>query len=89
MAGSSKGTAARITSLYPKTLYTHCAAHRLNLCVVKCCDIQVVSNMIQTVDAVAHLFNNSPKRQLAMETWVDNIFQDEKHKKLKEIYRTR
>ena len=37
MAGRSKGAAACITSLHPKALYTHCAAHRLNLCVVKCC----------------------------------------------------
>ena len=45
MAGRSKGAAARITSLYPKAPYTHCAAHtcRLNLCVVKCCDIRMVS----------------------------------------------
>ena len=84
-----KGIAARITSLYPKALYTHCAAHRLNRCVVKCCDIWVVSNMMQTANAVARFFSNSPKRQLALETCVDNIFQDEKRKKLKEMCRTR
>ncbi len=89
MAGKSKGAAARLTSLYPKAVYTHCAAHRLNLCVVKCCDIREVNNMMQTADAVARFFSNSPKRQLALETWVDNIFQDEKRKKLKELCRTR
>jgi len=30
MAGRTKGVAARITSLHPRALYTHCAAHRLN-----------------------------------------------------------
>ncbi len=33
MAGRSKGASSRILSEYPKALYTHCAAHRLNLCV--------------------------------------------------------
>ena len=64
MAGRSKGAAARITSQYPKAVYTHCAAHRLNLCVVKCCSVREVSNMMQTADAVARFFSNSPKRQL-------------------------
>ena len=37
MAGRSKRVAARITALFPKAVFTHCAAHRLNLCAVKCC----------------------------------------------------
>ena len=45
MAGASKGAAARITARYPKALYTHCASHRLNLCVVKCCKIQEVNSI--------------------------------------------
>ena len=32
MAGCSKGVATRIQDKFPKVLYTHCAAHRLNLC---------------------------------------------------------
>ena len=38
MAGKRRA-AAHITDKYPKALYTHCAAHALNLCVVKCCSI--------------------------------------------------
>ena len=37
MAGKSKGAASRILQKYPKAFFTHCAAHRLNLCVIKCC----------------------------------------------------
>ncbi len=44
MAGRSKGASSRILSEYPKALYTHCAAHRLNLCVVKCCSLREVSS---------------------------------------------
>ena len=53
MAGKSKGA---ITMQYPKAVYTHCAAHRLNLCVVKCCSIREISNMMQTADAIARFF---------------------------------
>ena len=83
MARQTKGTAARIQSLYPKAVYTHCAAHRLNLCVVKCCSIQEVNNMMQTADKIARFFKYSPKRQLALEAWVDDLFPEEKRKNLK------
>lgn len=43
MSGCTKGVAVRISTQYPKALYTHCAAHRLNLCVVKCCSIREVT----------------------------------------------
>ena len=43
MAGRSKGVSECILSKYPKALYTHCAPHRLNLCVVNCCSIQEVT----------------------------------------------
>ena len=43
MAGKSKGVAAQITRQYLKALYTHCAVHRLNLCVVvKCCSLNPI-----------------------------------------------
>ena len=89
MAGRVRGTAARILSIYPKAVYTHCAAHRLNLCIVKCCNIREVNNMMQTADKIAHFFKYSPKRQGALETWIDNLFPEEKRKKLKEMCRTR
>jgi len=56
MAGQSKGAAACIASKYPKAIYSHCASHRLNLCVMKCCDIHEVNNMMQAADAIACFF---------------------------------
>ena len=63
MVGKSRGAAARIISRYPKALFTHCMAHRLNLCVVKCCCIREVDNMMQIADKGARFFGNSPKKQ--------------------------
>ena len=89
MAGKSKGAAAIIAAHYPRAVYTHCAAHRLNLCVVKSCDLREVSNMMQIADSVSRFFGNSPKRQLALECWIESIYADEKRKKLKAMCRTR
>ena len=85
MAGKSRGAAARIATQYPKAVYTHCAAHRLNLCIIKCCSVQEVDNMVQVADKVSCFFGNSPKRQLELEAWIDDILDGEKHKKLKEM----
>ena len=73
MSGCTKGVAARISTEYPKALYTHCAAHRLNLCVVKSCAIREVSNMMETADSITRFFNNSPKRQLELEKWISDV----------------
>ena len=89
MAGKSKGVATRIHSQYPKALYTHCAAHRLNLCVMKCCSIREVRNMMQTADKISRFFNNSPKRQILLEEWIESTQPEENRKKLKELCRTR
>ena len=42
MAGKSKGAASYIITKQPKGLYTHCASHRLNLRVIKCCSIRKI-----------------------------------------------
>ena len=90
MAGKSKGASSRILSTYPKAVYTHCAAHRLNLCVVKCCSLREVSNMTEIADKTARFFSNSPKRQLSLENWIhETLLDEEKRKKLKQMCRTR
>ncbi len=44
---------------------------------------------MQTADEISRFFSNSPKRQLALEEWIDNVLADENRKKLKELCRTR
>ena len=67
MAGKKKGVVAQIQQMFPKAPYTHCAAHALNLCVVKCCSIREVHNTMDTGESICRFFRNSPKRQLALE----------------------
>ena len=66
MAGRVKGAASRITAKYPKAIYTHCASHRVNLCVVKCCHSSEVNNVMQVADKIARFFSKSPKRQATL-----------------------
>lgn len=42
MAGQFSGLATRIQEINPLAFYTHCASHRLNLCVAAGCQIQSV-----------------------------------------------
>ena len=74
MAEKSKGAASHIITKQPKALFTHCASHRLNLCVVKCCSIREINNMMESAGKISRFFNNSPKRQLALERWIDELF---------------
>ena len=89
MAGRVKGAASHITAKYPKAIYTHCASHRVNLCIVKCCSISEVNNVMQVADKIARFFSNSPKKQATLKNWIQDILQGEKRKIFKEMCRTR
>ena len=89
MAGKNKGAASRIQQIYPKAIYTHCAAHALNLCVMKCCSIAEIRNAMDTADSIFRFFSNSPKRQLAFERWIEQKQEGERRFKLKSICKTR
>ena len=58
MAGKSR-------CVFKLLMYTHCAAHALNLCVIKCCSVAEIRNM-DTAESIYRFFSNSPKRQLAL-----------------------
>ena len=89
MAGKTKGVAARILQQFPRAVYTHCATHCLNLCVVKCCSVQEVQRAMDIADTISCFFSNSPKRQLAFEKWVTQLYEGERRQKLKSLCKTR
>ena len=89
MAGKRRGASSRIVALHPKALYTHCAAHVLNLCVVKCCSISEIRNAMDIADGVCRFFKYSPKRQLCLEEWVERVLEGEKRRKIKSVCKTR
>ena len=89
MAGVTKGAAAIIRKTYPKAVYVHCASHRLNLCVMKSCQLQAVRNMMGTVGEISRYFEFSPKRQGLLGEQIERVCPKSKHKKLKDVCKTR
>ena len=92
MAGATKGVAARISQQYPKACYVHCASHVLNLCIVQSASVPDIRNMMDVASGIARFFNNSPKRQLALDKYIEDLHsrdsQSSKQKKLKELCQT-
>ena len=88
MAGNNKGTAALIQQQYPLAVYTHCAAHVLNLCVVEAMNIVSVRNMLNTLKEVYLFFHGSAKRQQLLERMINDMSDSNKHK-LKNLCKTR
>ena len=89
MAGKCAGAAARIHSEYPLAIYMHCTSHKLNLCVASSCSVQMVKNMMDTVRVISDFFNNSPKRQAALEKKIEDLLPAAKHKTLINVCHTR
>ena len=93
MAGKQKGVTARIMNKYLKALYTHYASHVLNLCIVEATNIADVRNIMNIASCVARFFNNSPKRRLAFDKFIDEQHQvaahSSKRAKLKDLCKTR
>lgn len=67
MSGKFWGCAALISQSCPGVVYVHCYSHVLNLCIAKACDLQVVRNVIGTLNQVCLFFYTSPKRQALLE----------------------
>jgi len=62
MSWKYKGVQARILNLQPKASYTHCASHRLNLTLLKACNVLPIKKLFSTVKEVCNFVRDSPKR---------------------------
>ncbi|KAG7170066.1 52 kDa repressor of the inhibitor of the protein kinase-like [Homarus americanus] len=90
MAGSCKGAAARIMADYPLAKYFfHCAAHKLNLCVVSTCSQQSIRYTMDTLGEFARFFNFSPPCQSLLGDKVQESCPRSKREKLLDICVTR
>ena len=69
------GAAALIRSDFPLAIYTHCASHRLNLCVAGACKIPMIRKMFGIVKAV-HDFFNWPKHNEKLKESIEENFED-------------
>ena len=63
MSGHKSGVQARIREKQPKAVYTHCAAHSLNLVIVKSCSLPEIRNCIDSFKRITIWVKYSPKRE--------------------------
>jgi len=89
MAGAKSGCKALVQEQAPMALYTHCAAHQLNLSIVAACKIQAFRNAESCIGEIARFFKFSPKRQQLFDKVMESINPSPKAKKLKDACRTR
>ena len=88
-SGKTNVTAARISSVYPPALYTHCASHSLNLAVVASFQEASVCNMIGVINRLSVFFFAHPKQQKKLEEAIHNTQPESNVTKLKDLCRTR
>ena len=88
MSGKTNGAAARISSQYTLTLYTHCTSHCLNLAVVASFEEVSIRNMIGVVKRLSIFFFAHPKRQKKLKEAVQKTQPESNVVKLKDLCRT-
>ena len=89
MSGPCNGAAAIVRRQYPKVIYTHCMAHRLNLSVVSACKMQNVRNMFDTVGEVTRSFEYSPKKEALLVQKVKDVCPESRRHKLLDVCKSR
>jgi len=70
MSGQFNGVQSRIRQKYPKAMFVHCAAHRLNLALSSTLSISSVRNSLGVIKDFINLFRNNA---LAGHTLKNNI----------------
>ena len=70
-------------------MYVHCYSHALNLCIAKACDLQVIQNVIGSLNQVCLFCNKSPKRQALLKQKIGQIPESSAREKLVDQCRTR
>ena len=63
MAGARSGCRSTVQQQAPMAIYSHCAAHQLNLAVVSACKIQAFKNTESYIGKMARFFKFSAKWQ--------------------------
>ena len=89
MASEKVGVQARICTISPLALYTHCRSHVLNLSIASACTIPIIRNMIGVINEVFLFFGASPKRQNYFEHVLDTFECQHEKTKVKGLCKTR
>ena len=90
MAGVKSGASSNILRLFPKALYFHCSAPRLNLLVAETCKLLSVVNMMDCIRKCCQIFEFSPKKkQGLLQNHIKSDIPKERRERLLNVCRTR
>jgi len=89
VSGYKNGLSAHILRINDKALYTHCASHRLNLCVAESCKKVEVKNVQDKIQAITYFFTYSPQREEVLVSMVRKYKPNLKNLKLFDPCKTR
>ena len=73
MAGSVRGVVARIQREFPKALYVHCFAHKLNLVVMKSYGIVPIRNVFGVISKAAEILQKHSDTQYRKNAVADMV----------------
>ena len=62
MFGQHNGVQKHIKDQCSTAIYTQCVSHRLNLCIVKVCNVREIQARISVMKDISVFFSNSQKR---------------------------
>jgi len=89
MRGRFTGVQKIIKDMYPKTLYTNCISHSLNLCVSHATKSQEIRNAFGTISECCSFFNSSANRTAVLKNKIKEINPNSQSTKLKSLCETR
>ncbi|XP_063623118.1 52 kDa repressor of the inhibitor of the protein kinase-like [Cydia splendana] len=89
MSGKIQGVQARISSIQPLAVFTHCASHRLNLALSTACTVPSIRNAVGVISSVATFFRESAQRIHLLREEMQTQLPKEKQNILKKMCETR
>ena len=89
MSGIKNGVQKHVRDVCSIAVYTHCAAHSLNLCFLKAADISEIQKAVTLMNDIAVFFKDSSKRQKVLETSIDQKCPESRCSRLKLHCKTR
>lgn len=89
MSGAYRGVQARIRSMYPLALYTHCCSHVLNLVVSSASQLSPIRNAMGVISEICVFLSRSAQRAALLKKSVETEVAASKRLKLKPLCETR
>ena len=83
MSGQHNGVQKHILDHCPTATYVHCASHALNLCLAKASDVREIRAAITTMHEVAVFYNESNKRLLNLQQFIESECPESSRTRLK------